>query len=1393
MSDGTVTIKIQANDKKLTDLVKHVQDLRTQLNSLSNINPFEVITTGAERARNALLGVSDTSTDVSRSLDGIDGQGVESVGDSANRADAELGELTYTANDVDSSIDNIDSVSLDVLGSSADKADAELDGLTYTAMDVDSAVSGIDPDSVMDLGTSADRSESEMADLGSTAKKTAGEVDSVDGSSVSDVGDSANKAQVELDEAGRSAKKVKDEVDKIDPKPVQDTEESSNRLNISFLGLAQAVGVVKLVSFGFDMLRNSIDGAIDRFDTFNTFPRTMEGLGHSTEQADRAIRRLDQGTRGLPTTMDGIVKSVQRIVSVTGDLNLATDTALALNNAFLASGSSAADAARGTEQYVQMLSKGEADLQSYRTLQETMTLALNKTAESFGFAGEAAQTDLYAALKGGSITFREFNAQLIELSNEVGGFADLAQTNSESLRTSWTNLGTAFVRNTANILTKFDELSKALTGNSIAQNIDSMQQVINKAFSAIGTSIDLVTPIIVATVDGFRLLHDATEPLHPVFMAAAAGIGTMMILNKVNTLIKSSTAYTGAYVLVTDLLAGASARAAAAKATLSGAVGIWSKAAVIATGTTTALGTAINFMLGPIGWITIGIGALVGGFTLLRNMAAKTHPELDRMAIELEGATDATESLNDSVKASAESYESTQARLEGQTNSIRTLMEDTKALSEQEVLSAGEKKILKDNIDELNTSVEGLSLSYDEERGMLTSSNEAMDLRLSMMDEENNMAAQRERLNEIEQQRTEIQQQMTENTQMTHEAEQALADSRESWWGRVKDNLNVGEDLRGQAEANSKANAELKETYTSLEEEQAQVMQSMTESSDRYAESSEAANSQVITSIGQLQEKQREVAETIQSTAQSMTERLMDWGGEVERAYTKAGEDGEEYAVSANETFNDVKKGMLDNQEAASEWAEGLNDMAKRGVDEGMIHWLREMGLEGLPLVNSFVEQTDEELAELAEIMNENGELGKEGALAGLDFSEEEIRGLDNLISGFSTTLQDEIRDAGLDEIMKKSGENMAKGAAEGVKSGTPEAVRATEDMANDLDSSFKKHLGIHSPSTVFAQHGSDLIAGLLQGIERAKPQVLQLFAQLGLEMNRTMQQSLQSMNQGSTSAFDGFVKNVQQTFGQSRMIMANETNDMNRTFQQGMTMLSRTSLQGTTELQRTFQTSFKSINQNARTETSQMNNTWQSSMTQQQRVARNGYNGMVTTARSSMNNVLTVTRSTMNQAVTVMQNTASQARNAGYNMGLGFRNGLASTQGSVISTARNIANAASNTIKSALRIQSPSKVTEALGEFTGEGLVQGMRSKVTDVEQIAKEMAQKALPQIDVGRSLGSVGGMAASSAVYNNQQYVLNANSSAGASGMSREEIQRLFREFAWYIKQEGGALDG
>lgn len=277
---------------------------------------------------------------------------------------------------------------------------------------------------------------------------------------------------------------------------------AGKRAAVGIKEIATSLGLVALASKAINMVKQSIDGAISRYDTLNNFPRVLQLMGFDAKESQAAIDKLSDGIDGLPTTLDSVAKNTQRIALMTGDLDGAVDTTLALNNAFLASGASTADAERGLEQYVQMLSKGEVDLQSWRTLQETMPIALNETAKAFGFTGKSAQNDLYDALKDGKITFDEFNGKIIELSNKTGGFADIAKESSGGIKTSWTNIKTAVVKGVADIIGAIDE---AMGGTgSIESMLKRLKDGIKAFFNWIVAAVPVVAEWIGTIVDKIR-------------------------------------------------------------------------------------------------------------------------------------------------------------------------------------------------------------------------------------------------------------------------------------------------------------------------------------------------------------------------------------------------------------------------------------------------------------------------------------------------------------------------------------------------------------------------------------------------------------------------------------------------------------------------------------------------------------------------------------------------------------------------------------------------------------------------------------------------------------------------------------------------------------------------
>ncbi|HFQ3897090.1 TPA: tape measure protein [Enterococcus faecium] len=320
------------------------------------------------------------------------------------------------------------------------------------------------------------------------------------------------RVEIEVDVDGKGVTILNKGLDQLEGK--------SNKAGASIKNLVVSLGLVKVAAAAFNVLKNSLDSAISRFDTMQKFPKVMKALGFSAEDSQRSINKLSDGIDGLPTKLDNVVASTQQMTAITGDLDRSTDTVLALNNAFLASGASTEDASRGMQQYNQMLSTGQVDLESWKTLQETMPLALQKTAEAMGFVGKSAQRDLYNALKEGTVTFDQFQDKLIELGTGTGMLATLAKENSLGIATSFGNLSNAVSKGVANLITKFDELVQKLTGKTIAQNIDSMKSIINKSFEEMSKVMDILIDNTDDMISAFKGLLDIVELLAPAFIAA---------------------------------------------------------------------------------------------------------------------------------------------------------------------------------------------------------------------------------------------------------------------------------------------------------------------------------------------------------------------------------------------------------------------------------------------------------------------------------------------------------------------------------------------------------------------------------------------------------------------------------------------------------------------------------------------------------------------------------------------------------------------------------------------------------------------------------------------------------------------------------------------------------
>lgn len=245
----------------------------------------------------------------------------------------------------------------------------------------------------------------------------------------------------------------------------------------------------KGVSAVVNTLSSNVGSAVSRFDTLNQYPRVLEQMGFSAQEAKDSIKELGDGIQYVPTSLDEIASSAKSLALTNGNLKKSTKLAVAMNNAFYASGSSSDEASRGMTQFTQMLSRGKVEQEEWNTLNETMKYGLKQTAKKLGIAS-GSTTELYDALQDGTITMDQFTDAIIECSEETGGFAEVAKTSTAGISTSMSNLKISIVKGMAGALSAIDTFLAANQLPTISQMIDSVKDKIGPAFDTINTKIE---------------------------------------------------------------------------------------------------------------------------------------------------------------------------------------------------------------------------------------------------------------------------------------------------------------------------------------------------------------------------------------------------------------------------------------------------------------------------------------------------------------------------------------------------------------------------------------------------------------------------------------------------------------------------------------------------------------------------------------------------------------------------------------------------------------------------------------------------------------------------------------------------------------------------------------
>src|SRR5699024_3663173 len=383
--------------------------------------------------------------------------------------------------------------------------------------------------------------------------------------------------------------------------------------------------------------------------------------------------------------------------------------------------------------------------------------------------------------------------------------------------------------------------------------------------------------------------------------------------------------------------------------------------------------TALVAFSGPVGWVTAGLGALAAGAVAVVKWLKRDSEETKRLKEETAQLSEATSELTDEVESNAKAYEKGIFDIEGTAKANEDLMSKVTELADKENKSAGEKEMLAQYTDQLNESVEGLNLAYDEEADMLNMSSDNMKARLKLFEEQEKANAGMERTKEITQELTQVEKELEEVNRLR------IANNGES--KEVSADLNEQEQL-------------LTDTYRALrgeyEEAEGQVEESMEgvgKATKEYVYGRKVTTS--------------EMCDTQRETIDDMYAKCKEYKDESTSIFDALSDEIEV-------TYDDLMEMLEENQRVTEDYHKNMAELTKRGLQEGILDQMKEAGYDAAGYAAMMVDLTDEELKELNNAFEGNMKSATEGGLRTVtDGNEDIIDSVGHLVTEVDGTLSE--------------------------------------------------------------------------------------------------------------------------------------------------------------------------------------------------------------------------------------------------------------------------------------------------------------------------------------------------------------------------------------------------
>lgn len=681
----------------------------------------------------------------------------------------------------------------------------------------------------------------------------------------------------------------------------------------------------------------------------------------------------------------------------------------------------------------------------------------------------------------------EFEDLKTKIDNANGTAKDMAKTMRDNLAGDMKGLESVTEAIGITIFEKFEkplrqatqagtkglsDLNEELTKGQLGRNVDRLSENFGELAEK---AIDLGLKTLPKVVDGLNWLVENGD----FIVSVVGGIATGMLAFKVGGAIeKGIIAINGAWKLYKARAEGASV-----------AQGI--------------LNVVLN--ASPIGLIATGVGIAAGALLLYKTRVKSASEETDVYSVSMENATKNAKSMAKRLDESNKNLDDTEKKMLTNATVAKNLANDIFELSKNEKLSNDEKFKMQTLVKNLNELVPDLNLAFDNQTNSLSMQRSEVDALVDSYMEMARVEAVAEAVKEMYKE--------------LYEAEAALQDLRDtdpgksySWslptaWLTGEDFTYTSQKIKDWNKSYGEISTQIYETENKIKKATKTVSESIVKTSSDTENLSKTTKTELgktasVTEKATLAmiEAQEEYQKTLDKTADDI--------------YRSSGI-FDEFAKGTEISGKKLLKNLQGQVEGMGKWAENLQILSKKGIEDGLLAELYAMGPKAHGEISALVKMTDKELVKYNKAWEEKTELsrkialeqlgeqkiemakktneitkdmklsGGKGVVAYAKGIDNESKAIDTVLNSVKKTTNDKAKN-----LLYQAGQESASGFGRGLENKMKDVSVTVSTAMAKIANRAKEVLKIKSPSKVFEEIGKFTGEGFEIGFNKSMQKV---------------------------------------------------------------------------------------------------------------------------------------------------------------------------------------------------------------------------------------------------------------------------------------------------------------